>query len=243
MAKAQGGAGGADDPAVQAVVKYVLNLVKDGSKVGLGSGRASTVFIQELGKRVKDGLKIVGVPTSDASAKLAKELNIPLVELTEDLELDLTVDGADEVSPDMDLVKGWGGALVRERIVAEASKKQIIVVGPEKLVDSLGSRGRIPVEVIPLAEGYVKRKLKSVGMIPTVRLDKDGKKPFITDNGNLTLDCALKTPLKDGKAARELEAAVLSFAGVVDTGMFLGTCAEVLIGYPDGRVDVKKGRK
>ncbi|HYF51886.1 MAG TPA: ribose-5-phosphate isomerase RpiA [Planctomycetota bacterium] len=233
-------AGGADDPSVQAVVKQVLEMIKDGSKVGLGSGRASAAFIDELGKRVKAGLKITGVPTSEASSKQAKTLGIPLVELTEDLELDLTVDGADEVSPHLDMIKGWGGALVRERIVAEASKKQIILVGPEKLVDSLGSRGRIPVEVIPLAEGYVKRKLKSVGMIPTVRLDKDGKKPFITDNGCLTLDCKLETPLKDAKAARALEQKVLSFAGVVDTGMFLGTCEQVLVGNPDGTVKVLK---
>jgi len=213
-------------------------MIKDGSKVGLGSGRASAAFIDELGKRVKEGLKITGVPTSEASAKQAKAQGIPLVELTEDLELDITVDGADEVSPELDMIKGWGGALVRERIVAEASRRQIILIGPEKLVDSLGSRGRIPVETIPLAEGYVKRKLKSVGMIPTVRLDKDGKKPFITDNGNLTLDCALVSPLKDAKAARELEQKVLSFAGVVDTGMFLRTCEQVLVGNADGTVKV-----
>jgi ribose 5-phosphate isomerase A len=233
-------AGGADDPSVQAVVKHVMSFIKDGSKVGLGSGRASAAFIDELGKHVKQGLKIIGVPTSENSAKQAKTLGIPLVELTEDLELDLTVDGADEVSPDLDMIKGWGGALVRERIVAEASKRQIILVGPEKMVDSLGSRGRIPVETIPLAEGYVKRKLKSIGMIPTVRLDKDGKKPFITDNGCLTLDCALVKPLKSGKEAKELEAKVLSFAGVVDTGMFLGTCEQVLVGKPDGTVDILK---
>ena len=232
------GAGGADDPSVQAVVNYVLDLIKDGSKVGLGSGRASAAFIAALGVRVKKGLKITGVPTSNASEKQARELGIPLIELGDDVELDLTIDGADEVSPNLDLVKGWGGALVRERIVAEASKKQIILVGPEKLVATVGSRGRIPVEVIPLARGYVTRRLKALGLTPTVR--KDGEKTFITDNGNLTLDCAAAAPIADGAAARKLEAAVLNIAGVVDTGLFLGTCELVLVGKPDGTVDVLK---
>src|SRR5207248_1906571 len=163
----------------------------------------------------------------NASEKQAKELGIPLVELTEDLELDLTIDGADEVAPNLDLVKGWGGALVRERIVAAASKRQIILVGPEKLVPTLGVRGRIPVEVIPLANGYVTRKLKALGLTPTVRKAVSDK-PFITDNGNLTLDCASAKPIADGAAARKLEAAVLEIAGVVDTGLFLGTCEQVL---------------
>ncbi len=234
--------GGADDPAVQAVAQHVLNMIKDGNKVGLGSGRASMAFIAALGARVKAGLKITGVPTSEASAQLARELKIPLIELTEDVELDLTVDGADEVAPNLDLVKGWGGALVRERIVAEASKRQIILVGPEKLVKTLGERGRIPVEVIPLAKGYVTRRLKALGLTPTVRPLKDSQKPFITDNGNLTLDCAPATPIQDGKAARDLEAKVLAIAGVVDTGLFLGTAEQVLMGHPDGRVEALKPR-
>lgn len=232
-------AGGADDPSVQAVVHQVLDMIKDGAKLGLGSGRASAAFISALGDRVKKGLKVVGVPTSNASERQAKELGIPLVELTDDLELDMTIDGADEVSPNLDLVKGWGGALVRERIVAEASKKQIILVGPEKLVPTLGVRGRIPVEVIPLACGYVTRKLKALGMTPTIRKAMTDK-PFITDNGNLTLDCAVATPIQDGAAARKLEAAVLNIAGVVDTGLFLGTCELVLVGQADGRVDTLK---
>ena len=233
------GAGGADDPSVHAVVNRVLDMIKDGAKVGLGSGRASAAFIAALGERVKKGLRITGVPTSNASEEQAKKLGIPLVELTDDLELDLTIDGADEVAPNLDLVKGWGGALVRERIVAAASRRQIILIGPEKLVPTLGVRGRIPVEVIPLARGYVTRKLKALGMTPTVRKAVSDK-PFITDNGNLTLDCSVATPITDGAVARKLEAAVLDIAGVVDTGLFLGTCEQVLVGKPDGSVDVLK---
>jgi ribose 5-phosphate isomerase A len=240
MADVQKAPGGADDPAVQCVVKHVMGMIQDGQKIGLGSGRASSAFIAALGERVKAGLKVAGVPTSETSAQQARALGIPLIELGEGVELDLTVDGADEVSPGLDLIKGWGGALVRERIVAEASKRQIIVCGPEKIVKSIGERGRIPVEIIPLALGYVSRKLKSFGLTPTVRLGQDKKNPFVTDNGNLTLDCKLSSPLENTQAARALEAKILALAGVVDTGMFIGTAEQVLIGYPEGRVEVLK---
>ncbi len=230
-----------NDPAVLSVAAYVLDLIHDGARIGLGSGRASAAFIAKLGERVKAGLNVMGVPTSNASDRQARELGIPIIELTEDLELDLTVDGADEVSSNLDLVKGWGGALVRERIVAAASKRQIILVGEEKLVKTLGERGRIPVEVIPLAHGYVVRRLKALGLIPTLRPDPvKTKDAFLTDNGNLTLDCACEQPLADGAAARALEAGILDIPGVVDTGLFLGTAERVLIGYSDGRVEVRQ---
>ncbi|MBM4244268.1 MAG: ribose-5-phosphate isomerase RpiA [Deltaproteobacteria bacterium] len=230
--------GGSDDPAVQAVAEKALELIADGAKVGLGSGRASAAFIARLGERVRRGLRVVGVPTSDASEAQARALGIPLVEIDDTLELDLTVDGADEVAPNLDLVKGWGGALVRERIVAAASRRQVILVGPEKLVPGLGARGRVPVEVIPLARGYVARRLRAFGIIPTVRTGADGVSPFVTDNGNLTLDCRLPHALQGAQEARALEAQVLEIAGVVDTGLFLGTAERVLIGRDDGRVEV-----
>jgi ribose 5-phosphate isomerase A len=239
MSKSTTGAGSADDPAVKAVAQQVLKMIRDGDKVGLGSGRASNAFISALGAALKAGTlkNIQGVPTSDASEKLARELGIPLIELGENVELDITVDGADEVAPNLDLIKGWGGALVRERIVASASKRQIILVGPEKLVKTLGERGRIPVEIIPLAQGLVTRKLKALGLVPTLRLNAD-KSPFVSDNKNLTLDCASKTPLADGAAVRKLAEEICAIAGVVDTGMFLGTAERVLVGQSDGRVDV-----
>jgi len=231
-------AGGADDPGVQAVAIRALELILDGARVGLGSGRASFAFITKLGERVRQGLRVVGVPTSNASAQHAREVGIPLIDLGEDVELDVTVDGADEVAPNLDLVKGWGGALVRERIVASASRRQVILVGQEKLVRTLGERGRIPVEVIPLACGLVMRRLKALGLVPTVRLEADGKRPCVSDNGNLTVDCAPRTPLNGARGPRDLEAAVLAIAGVVDTGLFLGTAERVLVGHPDGRVDI-----
>jgi ribose 5-phosphate isomerase A len=226
------------DPAVLAVAHHAVGLVSDGAKVGLGTGRAATAFVDALGARVRQGLRIVGAATSEATAKQAQALGIEIIELDEDVVLDLTVDGADEVAPNLDLVKGWGGALVRERIVAASSRRQVILVGPEKLVERLGQRGKIPVEVIPLARGLVARELRALGLTPTVRLGADGA-PFHTDNGNLTLDCAPRAPLADGAAARTLESAILAVPGVVDTGLFLGTAERVLIGHPDGRVEVR----
>jgi ribose 5-phosphate isomerase A len=229
---------GTPDPAVLAVARHAAGLVADGAKVGLGTGRAAAAFVAELGARVRQGLHITAAATSEATARQAEALGIPAIELAEDVILDLTVDGADEVAPNLDLVKGWGGALVRERIVAAASRRQVILVGPEKLVARLGQRGRIPVEVIPLARGLVSRELRRLGLTPTVRLHADGT-PAHTDNGNLTLDCAPATPLASAAEARALEAAILGLAGVVDTGLFLGTAERVLVGHPDGRVDVR----
>jgi len=230
--------GGTDERALQAVAARALDLVGDGARVGLGSGRAAAAFIAQLGERVRQGLRVAGVPTSEASARQARDLGIPLIDLGEDVELELTVDGADEVAPNLDLVKGRGGALVRERIVASASRRQVILVGHEKLVRALGERGRVPLEVIPLARGPATRRLGALGLRPAVRADRDGARPLLTENGNLTLDCALAEPLRDARAARELEAALLAIPGVVDTGLFLGTAERVLVGYPDGRVDV-----
>lgn len=227
--------GAATDPAVEAVAAAAVALVEPGFRVGLGSGRAASAFVARLGERVRDGLDVVGVASSEGTAAEARALGIPLVDLDE-RELDLTVDGADEVSPSLDLIKGWGGALVRERIVACASRRQVILVGREKLVHGLGERGRIPVEVIPLARGPVTRALRALGLEPTLRMA--GTTPFRSDNGNLTIDFRPAAPL-DPHAARTLEATILGLAGVVDTGMFLGTAERILIGHSDGRVEIR----
>lgn len=230
--------GGQDDPAVQAVATKALALVPDGGCIGLGSGRAATLFIAKLASRLREGLRISAVPTSAASAQAAREAGIPLVELTDGLELDLTVDGADQVAPNLDLVKGMGGALVRERIVAAASRCLVILVGDAKLVGCLGQGGPLPVEVIPFALGLVGRRLRALGLAPTLRSAGAGLPPVLSENGNLTMDCALPAPLADGGAARELERAILGIPGVVDTGLFLGMADQVLVGHADGRVDV-----
>jgi ribose 5-phosphate isomerase A len=227
----------AADPSIDAVAARAIELVTDGARVGLGTGRAAAAFIARLGARVAAGLRVTAVATSEASARQARDLGIPLVELDEEVELDLTVDGADEVAPNLDVIKGWGGALVRERIVAAASRRQVILVGAEKLVRALGERGKIPVEVIPLGRGPVTRRLRALGLTPVLRADDSGR-PILSDNGNLTLDCAPAAPLPPD-AARALDAAIRAIPGVVDTGLFLGMAERVLVGHPDGRVDVR----
>jgi ribose 5-phosphate isomerase A len=228
---------GRDDPAMHAAAARALDLIADGAFVGLGSGRTASVFVRLLGARVRDGLRVTGVPASGATAALARDAGIPLAALSADQLLDITVDGADEVAPNLDLLKGHGGALVRERVVAGASKRQVILVGADKLVRRLGERFLLPVEVIPFASGPVTRAIRAAGLRPEVRMDAAGGRELVNENGNLTLDCALPAPLADAHAARVLEASLLAMPGVVDTGLFLGTAERVLVGHADGRVD------
>jgi len=214
------------DQEAAALGAAALAEVRPGTVVGLGTGQAATAFIHALGKAVKDGLRITGVPTSDASADLARKLGIPLI--PEPTTLDVAVDGADEVDPRLDLVKGFGGALVREKIVAAAARRFIVLVGEEKLVKVLGVRKRLPVEVVPFAVPFVTRRLTELGYPPELR-PKDGK-PWITDNGNLILDAAVTT-IPDPAA---LDRTLLDLPGVVGTGLFVGMAHLVMV-WQDGR--------
>jgi ribose 5-phosphate isomerase A len=225
------------------VALTALELIADGARVGLGSGRAASLFISYLGIRRREGLRVIGVPTSRASAYVAHVSGIPLLELSEDLQLDITIDGADEVAPNLDLLKGRGGALVRERIVAAASSRVAILVAEEKLVQGLGQHGPLPVEVIPFSRWLATRQLESLGLAPALRMNPTGSRPFLSDNGNFTLDCTLPEPLWDRPAARELERAIHAIPGVVDSGLFLETADLVLVGHPDGRVDTLQRSK
>ena len=189
--------------------------------MGLGAGRAATAFVGALAARVRHGLRVRGVPVSEATAELAEELGIPLVGL--EVEIDVTVDGADEVDPDLNLIKGYGGALVRERIVAAASRRQVILVERDKLVPRLGSRGRLPVEVVSFALPLCRRRLAALGLGPALRMA--GARPFVTDNGNVILDCVVG-PIADPPG---LDRALRAIPGVVDTGLFLGTADTVLV--------------
>jgi ribose 5-phosphate isomerase A len=195
--------------------------VKPGHVVGLGTGQAATAFIHALGRAVKAGLTITGVPTSDASATLARRLGIPLVD--QPVALDVAVDGADEVDPRLDLIKGYGGALVREKIVAAAARRFIVLVGTEKLVPALGARGRLPVEVVPFGVPFARRRLGELGYTAAVR-SRDGA-PVVTDNGNLILDCAVGS-IADPAA---LDATVRAIPGVVGTGLFVGMAHAVMV--------------
>lgn len=199
-----------------------LEQVRDGMRLGLGSGRAASSFVRALGARVREGLRVRGVPTSEATGHLARELGVPLAGLEEGL-LDLTVDGADEVDPRLDLIKGYGGALVRERIVAAASRRVVILVGREKLVPVLGSRGRLPVEVLPFAAPLTIRELADLGCRPVLRLE--GGRPYVTDNGNWIVDCGVRPIEAPAAFARDLRA----LPGVVDTGLFIGVADLVLV--------------
>lgn len=191
-------------------------------RVGLGSGRAAEAFVRALAAEAGRGLRVEGVATSRATAALATALGLSVIELPPDL-LDVTVDGADEVDPALDLIKGYGGALTRERVVAAASRRQIILVTPEKLVPRLGVRGRLPVEIVPFARPLCDRRLAQLGCRPNLR-EADGR-PFVTDNGNWILDCGIAA--QDDAAALDRE--IRRIPGVVDTGFFLGTAEQVLV--------------
>ena len=219
----------ANDPTeLHAIAEAALGHVADGMLLGLGTGKASTAFIHALGARVKAGLKVRGVPTSQASADLAIQLGIPLTTLDEVGTLDVDFDGADEVDPLGNLIKGYGGALLREKIVASAARKFVVLVGPEKIVAKLGERGRLPVEIVPFAAAATARRLPKC----EPRL-ADGKQ-VVSDNGNYTYDCRIG-PLDDPLLfERDIE----KVPGVVGTGLFLAFKPVVLIGRGD-RVETR----
>ena len=204
-----------------------LEMIADNAIVGLGTGRAASAFIRALGQKVQGGLRVRGVPTSNDSAALAKEVGIPLTTLEEIESIDITVDGADEVDPRLNLIKGLGGALMREKIVAAASQKLVILVGDEKLSPLLGSRGVLPVEVVPFGFALVRRRLAAMGYPAEPRM-KDGKL-FVTDNGNHILDCKVSPMPDPAWNERDLR----EVPGVAGTGLFLNMAHAVLIQHGD----------
>jgi len=197
--------------------RHALALVEPGMTLGLGSGSTATLWIQLLGERVRDhGLRIRAIASSEESERLARSYGIPFVTLEECHSLDLTVDGADEIAPGLALIKGGGGKLLREKIVASASRRFVIVADESKEVEKLG-RFPLPVEIIPMAAPLVVESLRELGFIPKVRLNKDTT-PYITDEGNLILDCSGLLIEEPALMARSLD----SIVGVVEHGLFLG---------------------
>src|SRR5579872_4603504 len=179
------------------IYERALELVPDQSAIGLGSGRAAWAFVEMLGEKIRQGsLRVQGVPTSDETARIAAKQGVPLIGLKDVRELVLTVDGADEVDPSLDLIKGFGRALVREKIVAASSRKLVILVGEEKLMPQLGTRGRLPIEVVPFALPLCMRRLGELGLRPTLWELKG--QPGLSDNGNYILDCGID-PIADAK--------------------------------------------
>lgn len=216
------------DEGAAALAAEALRGVADGHLVGLGTGHAATAFVRALGERVRSGLRVRGVATSEATAALARGIGIPLVSLDAVASIDVAVDGADEVDPHANLLKGYGGALLREKVVAAAARRFVVLVGRDKLVPALGSRGRLPVEVVAFALGPCTHRLTALGFPPRVR--SQGAAPVVTDNGNLILDCEVG-PLADPAA---VDAAIRAIPGVVGTGLFLGLATTVLV-WDDGR--------
>ena len=204
--------------------------VKDGMIVGLGSGSTAKLAVDAIGKRVAQGLRISGVPTSEATARQARALGIALGSLDEISQVDMTIDGADEVeNKTLNLIKGHGGALLREKIVASASKQLVIVVDESKLVDRLGSRFAVPVEIVPFGWKAAAARLADLGGRPVLRRGSSGE-PFRSDGGHYILDCEFGPIESPDSLARELDHVV----GLVEHGLFIGMATEVRIASPAG---------
>ncbi len=203
--------------------------------LGLGSGSTAEAVVRELGARVVTGLKVRGVPTSERTARLARELGIPVLSLDEVPVIDLGIDGADEIAPSLDVVKGRGGALLHEKLVALACTRYLIVAAAEKLVDQLGTRMPLPVEVVPFGWNQTAGRLRALDLNPTLRLASASAAdpgPFISDGGHYVLDCAT-TPITDPAGlAQDLKAT----PGVVDHGLFVGFADRVLVVDAEGEV-------
>jgi ribose 5-phosphate isomerase A len=205
-----------------------LDYVKPGMTLGLGTGSTARFFLEGIGRLVARGMDLKGVPTSFATAEAAKELGIPLTSFEERTVLDLAVDGADEVDPKLDLIKGLGGALFREKIVAAASKTFVVIVDASKVVPRLGSKVPVPVEVHPFGWRLAAKSLEGLGA--TVELRRHDGETFRTDNGNVLLDArfrAIGTPAK-------LAVQIMAIPGVVGHGLFLKMADTVLVGTVKG---------
>jgi len=212
----------------RAAAEAAVALVKEGNIVGLGTGSTAKYAILKLGDMAEDGFEVRGVPTSMATANLAKEHGIPLTSLEEFPEIDITIDGADEVDPDLDMIKGMGGALFREKLVAAASKAVAIAVDASKLVKKLGSRVPVPVEVHPFGWKVSKAGLEALGGAPELRLA--GGATYRTDNDNYILDTRFKS-IRDPAA---LERDVNNVPGVLENGLFVGVATVVFVADAKG---------
>ena len=204
--------------------------VQDGMRLGLGTGSTASLVVEALGRRVRDGLRITAVATSERTASQAAEFGIPLSTLDETPDLDLVIDGADEVLPaTLDLIKGLGGALLHERLVAAAGRRMVVVVDEGKLVGHLGAQAKLPVEIVAFGAKTTLVRLQALGVQPGLRRGADGA-PFRTDGGNLIADC--DTGPISGPAG--LHARIKGVVGVIETGLFIGVASRVIVGMATG---------
>ena len=214
----------------RAAAERALDFVENGMVLGLGTGSTAAFFVTELAARIAQGLAIVAIPTSERTAAQARQLGIPLASFAEHRRIDVAIDGADEVQrTTLDLVKGRGGALLREKIVAAASSRFIVIVDRDKLVDRLGEAGPLPVEVAQFGWQATAGALERLGSRPELRCAVSGQ-PFVTDGGNFILDC-LFGPIAD---PAETERRIKSIVGVVENGLFVGRSSAVIVASHDG---------
>ena len=222
------------DPEKQAAARESLRFINDGDIVGLGTGSTVYYTLQFLAEQMHQGLKILGIPTSHQTAKIAAELKIPLTTLDEHQEIDVDIDGADEIDPQLALIKGGGGAFLREKIVASAAKKLVIVGDSSKQVSVLG-KAPLPVEVVPFAQALVAKEIKSLGAAVSLRQINHAE-VFVTDEGHHILDCSFGQITHPRILAQQLE----EIPGVVGHGLFIGMADVVLIGKGDKVIELRK---
>ena len=224
----------ANDREKEAAARASLQYVKDGQVVGLGTGSTAAYFIKLLGEKVQKGLRIRGIPTSDRSRELALSLGIPVITLDDCQEIDVTVDGADEVDPQLRLIKGGGGALLREKIVASVTKQMVVVADASKQVERLG-KFPLPVEVIRFAQAVIAKRIGTLGAEVKLRMTAEGT-PFVTDENNHILDCWFGE-IRDADAlARTLS----DMPGIVEHGLFIGMASVVLFARGNEIVELKR---
>jgi len=206
-------------------------MVESGMVLGLGSGSTALFALRYLSALIREGKlrDVVGVPTSVRVEQEATRLEIPLVSLDDRPVIDLTIDGADEVDPDLNLIKGGGGALLREKIVAQASRREVIVIDESKLSPRLGTNWAVPVEIVPFGWSSTARYLESIGAVPKLRTNADGT-PYRTDQDNLILDCTFGPMANPSEIATKIKAR----AGVVEHGLFLGLATEIIVASANG---------
>ncbi|UCE80328.1 MAG: ribose 5-phosphate isomerase A [Methanobacteriota archaeon] len=214
----------------EAAAREAAKYVEDGMVVGLGSGSTASMAIKLIGQKIKDeGMEIIGIPTSMASDLLGRAVGIRMGELDDHREIDLTIDGADEVDPRLNLVKGLGGALLWEKVVAASTKVEMIVVDDSKLVEHLCQKAPLPIEIVRFSHRTTARRLASLGCVPELRV-ADEDEPFVTDNGNYIVDCRFDR-IDDPKS---MESRINAIPGVVENGLFIGLASKVIVSSADG---------
>jgi ribose 5-phosphate isomerase A len=224
------------DACKQAAARKALEYVRDGMVVGLGTGSTARYLLKEIGAKVRLGLKIRGVSTSNDTTELARQCGIPLIETVDSWNIDVAIDGADQVDPALNLIKGGGGALLKEKIIAAAACRLVIMVDYTKRVPALGGSFPLPVEVVPFGWGSTAKQIAELGLKPVLR--KRGADPYVTEAGHYIID--VHVPSISDPAA--LERQLNGIPGVVETGLFVGRTNVLIVGTPAGVEVIEAGR-